>query len=117
KDPRLQQQYANADLERPFYPSTFPYAGWETRRQYRDDNFFSYDLTLPDFVADTIFMQQVFADLGRQFPVRARPERRLVDAFVITVADSTLARKALTPVTGATAAGNELTKDAVVIEN
>src|SRR5690606_18792767 len=60
---------------------------------------------------------QVFADLARQFPVRARPERRLVHAFVITVPGSTFARKAGTPVTRATAAGNELTKAAAGIES
>lgn len=85
KDPLIEKQYANADLKIPFGTPKFPYMKWENEEDHKRDNLYSYDLSLPEFISDTVVYKYIFEDLNRYFPIKARIEKRHVPVLVMTV--------------------------------
>lgn len=96
KDSLILKQYANANLRPfPFSPRKFPYMKWNSREEFNQDNLYSYDLLLSEGVPDSIFLDYVFSDLNKYFPIKGRVEKRKVMCQVVIAKDKTEAEKLL----------------------
>lgn len=57
---------------------------YTNKREWNKENLYCYALTLPKAAPDTIFRQYMFADLERQFGIRAKIENRIIWCNVAT---------------------------------
>jgi len=87
-------RYANPNLKIPFIPKA-PYLNYKNQKDYYQANWFSYDLSLPRSMPDSIVFSYVFDDLNRYFPIKAKIEKRAVECLVLQLHDNAETKKLL----------------------
>jgi len=117
KDSTVMKRHADPSTKIPFWPR-FPLYEWKDIAQYRVDNYYCYELKLPDYLPDSIAFQYAFDDLNRVFPIKARVEKRFVDCFIMKPLKSRVAaEKLLRPKDSSVTPTHKLTDTSIRIDN
>lgn len=114
KNSRMRMQYANPDLKIPFFP-VMPYMHYKTKEEFYQENWFSYDLTLPGYLPEKQVFNYVFEDLNHYFPIKAKIERRSVPCLVVKTEDQKYSQALLQSKNGETK--SEMNDEAIIVQN